>query len=225
MLVMVTLTCLACNASQISTDNSSTPLPRSTENSKVNSRTDVDHPPSFKNGVQVLLLMLRAKDGGSARTDRKAAKKIITQSPTEFDEALVELRALWRPNERIYSTINPRSIDKAIRLFKYRQLDADYFAERDRNSFYCDLENRWISCLKDAKASLGSLFLFDWDFDIELQIPIAWLNDELERHTKVVEHYPTRNGRHFITEPFNPNLLANAAKPLLHRNALMLWSY
>jgi hypothetical protein len=186
-------------------------------------RTDIKHPASFKDGVRVLLLMLRAKDGGSAKTDRKATKKVVTQSPAEFDEALSELRGMWRPDERIYSTINARNLDKAIRLFRYRQLDADYFATTDKHSFYLDLENRWISCLKDKAASVGSLFLFDTDQEREYETAF----DELENVPGLdcITDYPTRNGRHIITRPFNPGLLSADVRIMLKKNALMLWSY
>lgn len=193
--------------------------------------TNIDHPSMFKEGVRVLLLMLRAKDGGSAKTDRKATKKVITQSPAEFDEALSELRSLWQPDQRIYSTINARSIDKAVRLFKYRQLDADYFAVDDRNSFYLDLENRWVSCLKDSKAAIGSLFLFDIDNDNKDSSRIV---DNLRSKPasilgkvffSVVDDYATRGGRHIITTPFNPSTVEPYTQATLMKNALMLWSY
>jgi hypothetical protein len=186
-------------------------------------RVDIDHPSSFKDGVRVLLLMLRAKDNGSAKTDRKATKKIITQSPQEFDEALADLRGRLMGEERIYSTVNARSIDKAIRLFKYRQLDADYFATPDKHSFYLDLENRWISCLKNNKSAVESLFLFDWDFDSKLRL--ADLHDHLTKATKIVDRYDTRNGHHFITQPFNPVWVTNVAQQCLMKDCLMLWSY
>src|SRR5688500_17611081 len=109
-------------------------------------RVDVDHPASFKEGIRVLLLMLRSKYGGSAKTDRKATKKVVTQTPAEFDEALKELRSLWRPNERIYASVDARDLKKAIRQFQFRCLEANWFDEENRNNFYLDLENRWISC-------------------------------------------------------------------------------
>lgn len=193
-------------------------------------RVDIDHPASFKEGVRVLLLMLRAKDGGSAKTDRKAVKKIVTQSPQEFDEALQELRGRWKETERIYASINPRNIGKAIRLFKYRQLDADYFASKDHQSFYLDLNNRWYSCLMDGKSSDSSLFLFDVDNDVPKGVhpTITAKVSEWE----VLDDYPTRNGRHVITTPFNPAVLERfnpkdglATLKCLQRDALMLWSY
>lgn len=194
-------------------------------------RTDINHPASFKEGVRVLLLMLRAKDGGSAKTDRRATKKVVTQSAAEFDEALAELRSLWQPDQRIYSTINARALHKAQRIFNYRLLDAQYFAPADRDAFYLDLENRWISCLKDSQASAGSLFLLDIDGD-EVQrstlinglykVQQSILGNKL---FDVVDRYSTRNGEHLITTPFNPAILPFPPKDILHKNALMLWSY
>jgi hypothetical protein len=188
-------------------------------------RTDIKHPASFKDGVRVLLLMLRAKDGGSAKTDRKAVKKVVTQSPAEFDEALSELRSRWQSDERIYSTINERSLSKAQRLFNFRLLEANYFAPADRDSFYLDLENRWVSCLKDGKASTESLFLFDFDNDLldksklfaDFHIPTS--------HYEVLDTYATRNGHHVITTPFNPDVIPAAVRAIRMQNALMLWSY
>lgn len=178
----------------------------------------------FKWGVRVLLLMQRAKEGGHARTDRKATIKRIVEGQAQFNEALEELREMWHEPLRIYSTINTRSVDKAIRLFKYRQLDADYFDPTDRQAFYFDMENRWISCLKDGKAKTSSLFLFDHDND-----PGVGLNRLLKKldflQVQIVDHYTTKNGQHIITGPFNPNLLEDWMKALLHKDALMLWSY
>lgn len=182
--------------------------------------------------MRVLLLMLRAKDGGSAKTDRKAVKKVVTQTPVEFDTALAELRARWQPDERIYSTVDARSIDKAVRLFKFRQLEADYFALADKQSFYLDLENRWISCLKDGKASTSSLFLFDIDGDNPQATGIHNTVTAKVAEWDVVDDYVTRNGRHVITTPFNPSLLerfnpkdGKATIDCLMKNSLMLWSY
>lgn len=191
-------------------------------------RVDIDHPASFKEGIRVLLLMLRAKDGGSAKTDRRATKKVITTSVEEFDAALSELRALHQPNQRIYSTIDPRDLQKAIRSFQFRMLEAQWFDEENRNNFYLDLENRWISCLKDPKSGRGHLFLFDLDED---SADFESVYEEITNRKQglftpvVVDDYKTRNGRHLITMPFNPALVSNAARDCKHSNALMLWSY
>lgn len=183
--------------------------------------TNVDHPPMFKEGVRVLLLMLRSKDGGSARTDRKAVKKIVTTNPQEFDQALKELRAKWDEDERIYSTINPRNLEKAIRIFKYRQLDADYFATVDKEGFYLDLENRWISSLKDGKASSEQFFLVDVDEVEGVDVAGPIYKEIEERNLWVMDSYRTRNGQHIILKPFNPAIVSF---PVM-KNSLMLWSY
>ena len=187
--------------------------------------TNIDHPSSFKDGVRVLLLMLRAKDGGSAKTDRAAVKKVITKSAEEFDEALVELRSLWQPHWRIYSTIDARSISKAIRIFKYRQLDADYYATEDQHAFYLDLDNRWISCLKDGKSGTSSLFLFDFDNDLPDKTTLFHHMHIPTKHFEVLDTYATPNGHHLITTPFNPAVVPDAISKILMKNSLMLWSH
>lgn len=183
-------------------------------------RTDLDHPSTFKGGVRVLLLMLRAKDGGSAKTDRKATKKVVTQNAAEFDEALAELRTIWQPGQRIYASINARDLGKAQRIFNFHLLEANYFDPASRDAFYLDLENRWISCLKSPRAATQSLFLFDVDEEDHLH--------ELRDH-KLLQNvgywYPTRNGWHFITPPFNPGTLPTHLQPLLMKDSLMLWSF
>ena len=186
-------------------------------------RRDIDHPASFKDGVRVLLLMLRHKSGGSARTDRKATQKIITTSVEEFDEALKELRERHQGEERIYGSINPRNLAKAIRIFQYRQLDASFFAPEDRDSFYLDLENRWISCLKSPKAAADSLFLIDVDWNTpEDTEKLFKIGEELAaKKIEVVDSYPTKNGAHIITKPFNPSIVSF---PVM-KDSLMLWSY
>jgi hypothetical protein len=188
--------------------------------------TNITHPTSFKEGIRVLLLMLRAKDGGSAKTDRRATKKVITTSPEEFDEALTELRSILREGERIYSTVDPRDLQKAIRSFQFRMLEAQWFDEENRNNFYLDLENRWISCLKDPKSGSSQLFLFDIDDDNPHCDDIKADIDRPVSQWDIVDKYPTKNGIHIITTPFNyPRLLEPETVKCRHANALMLWSY
>ena len=186
-------------------------------------RTDIPHPEMFTCGVNVLLLMRRAKEGGSAKTDRSANMKRVVSGPEQFNDTLAEMRERLTEPFRIYSTVTPRDVDKAIQLFKYRQLDASFAGEDVERGFYVDIKNRWISCLKDPKASMRKDFLFDIDSDtVNRENIIA----EIEQKCEVLDAYYTKNGRHYITRPFNPTLLIEpGSHATLHKNALMLWSY
>lgn len=188
-------------------------------------RVLLDHPDSFKEGVRILMLTQRGKDGGAAKPDRAPkTKKVITQSIEEFNIKLAELEEMRSDEERIYSTIDERDMDKGIRIFKERQLDADYYDIESHHSFYVDIWNRWISALQSPQARRGTLFLIDIDkdednsnvdFDTEMQKLIEIPN------TECVYVYKTKNGFHLITTPFNPAL----TNLKVQKNAMMLWAY
>ena len=155
----------------------------------------------------------------SGASRRELVDELLMFEQTPLAERLCKL------NQWDRHTLNSHQLEQGL---KYRQLDADYFALADKHSFYLDLENRWISCLKGPKAAGGSLFLFDVDAD---NPSATQVRDEIANHnqgiiTPALEHeYCTRNGKHLITAPFNPNTISAAARECLHRDALMLWSY
>lgn len=166
----------------------------------------------------------RNKDGEGSSGDR-AAKKIITNCEQEFNIALGLLIDTIEPGERIYSTVDARNFEKAIREFKRRQLERDYDNEVNRHGFYCDSFNQMVSCLQGPTARASSLFLWDCDSVDEY----FNLSEELIKTVRlsVVAHsYLTKNGGHIITRPFEyPKLLDPKFHPLLQKNAMMLWAY
>lgn len=140
-------------------------------------------------------------------------------SPTEFDLQLDGLTALMRPNERIYASAGARDVPKAIRLFKERQLAADY--DPDREAFYRDLESRWLSCLMDMKSQADKVWLFDCDSADDT----ARSRSELIALGLTPYEYATKSGTHFVLPPFDKSRLTTHTRDLLHDNALMLWAY
>lgn len=176
----------------------------------------IEHPKVYKEGVRVLLRVTRNKDvpGGGDRS----SKKMVSQSPEEFDEILQEMIAGAKEGERIYSTLDPRDVKKAIRIFKTRQLEADYYSEEDHKSFYLDVKNRWISSLMAPQARAGNKFLIDIDDPNDYEKAIAELafNGTPPEYT-----YTTKNGMHIITNPFNPKTVSFPVQ----KNAMMLVAY
>lgn len=181
----------------------------------------LEHPPLFKEGVRILIRMTRNKDGAVGNVDRHA-KKIITRSPEEFDAAIEELVSTSQEGERVYSTVEARDVKKAIRLFKNRQLDADYDGHIE--DFYLDIKNRWVSCLQNPRASSGTLFLFDCD-DAETHLSVVNTLKERGHGEKILHDYPTKNGAHVITKPFDYTKLPPELHKVIHKNALILWAY
>lgn len=174
-------------------------------------------PKEYTEGIRVLMLCVRNKDGGKSKPDH-SARKIIVNGREEFIAGFEKLKGERKENERIYCTINARNINKAIREFKRRQLDADYFDEVSKNSFYLDIKNRFIGCLMAPNCRAETNFLIDIDEDdneqeikdglLKIGINFDWI-------------YSTKNGKHIITNPFNPNLL----KAKIHKDGMILLDF
>lgn len=177
----------------------------------------------FSVGIRVLFLVHRSKEGAE-RANGDKMRKVITTNSTEFYEALKPL--IKQKNEssetlRIYSSVNDRDMEKAIRKFKFDQLEADYYDDTSRFSFYTDVKNRFVSSLMSPSAKGTSYFLFDCDSEEETQ---ASLKELAELHVHIVQSYPTKNGTHIITMPFNPNLF-HTPNVDINKDGLLLLSY
>ena len=180
----------------------------------------LEHPAAFRHGIRVLMRNSRPKDGAPSRLSDSKSMRIITSSIEEFNEALLFLNNNRFPNERIYGSVDPRNLGSAIRLFKHRQLDADYSDSRSLQRFYVDIEHSWISCLSSETSRSRKSFLIDCDTEeqsINTQ-KFLDLNPEL-----LVHHYKTKNGYHYITIPFDPRAIVGGGE--IKRNAMMLWAW
>jgi hypothetical protein len=159
----------------------------------------------YVDGVNVLILIFRSKEGAkSANNDH--LQKIISDNPKKFKEALLSL--LDRKEKsglplRIYSSVNKRDISKAIRQFKYEQLDAEYYSAEDKNSFYLDIKNRFVGSLMKPSSRAETKFLIDVDDENAHSESLKKL---AELNIQIFDVFKTKNGWHIITEPFNPAL-------------------
>lgn len=181
--------------------------------------TIIEHPEEFKDGVRILMLTLRSKDGGKMNNPDRVAVKLVSRNKEEFDKCFAKLLALRKGEERIYSTVDRRDLEKGIRLFKYRQLDAEYFDPASRISFYIDIYNRWISALQSPKSRAECKFMVDVDYPKDDE---QGIRDQIKELGLTLEHeYKTKNGKHFILKPFNPSLVNFD----ILTNHMMLWAY
>jgi hypothetical protein len=176
---------------------------------------------NFTDGYRLILLLERSKESGNVK-DRKAIKK-ITRNSEEFENVLIEFLELQKTeyhNYRIYSCVNARNINKAITTFKHLQLDADSYSEKNRNEFYFDVKNRWLSCYMQPQNRIETNFLIDIDTVDEKEI--KEYEEQLCQITRNFFRYKTKNGWHIISQPFNPNLLT---KYPINKDGLLLLSY
>jgi hypothetical protein len=180
----------------------------------------------FTHGYRTLLLIHRAKEG-AVKANNSHLKKYISANKEEFVNCLYRLLYLKENSKdqlRIYSQVNSRNFDKAIREYKERQLEADYYSQEDKYQFYRDTHNRFVSSFSKPSCKIDSYFIVDCD-SIE-----EW-NDALEEFSnanlndKIIQQYPTKNGWHIVTHPFNPNLLSDKLNSKINRDGLLLLSY
>lgn len=159
-------------------------------------------PEIFISGIRCILLIKRNKDGGKSNVQRNAIKR-ISHNSLEWKQNILELAQLrdnFYKEYRIYSSVNERNIKKAVHEFKRRQLEIDFGNLREFQTFYTDIENRFFSCLANPSCCLQKNFLVDCDNLSQIQNVLTSIPNEL-----ILMNYETKNGRHIITRPFNPN--------------------
>lgn len=178
----------------------------------------------FTSGYRCLFLLQRHKEGGE--TNNTKLTKRVTRNPEQYYEALLSLISLKMDSElplRIYACVNERDFNKAIRKFKYEQLDADYYDQEQKENFYLDVKNRFIGCLMQPTQKAESFFLFDVDNDEGRDVAGEFL--KVIDNDLIVFRYPTKNGWHFITEPFNYTKIELPQSVELKKDALLLLDY
>ena len=184
----------------------------------------------FKNnsdGIRVVLLIHRSKEGGSNNKFKRHLRKIITTNSDEFFEAIKELKEIKDNSKdelRIYASCNNRDLNKAVRLFKEQQLATDYDPGNKTQSFYLDIKNRFISCLMNKSCRNEKNFLFDLD-EIDEHSFVS-VKNIIAKQTDILNFYKTKNGYHIITKPFNyyKNLDEEIIKTI-QTDSLMLITY
>lgn len=166
-------------------------------------------PPEFKTGIRVLVAVGRKKDGAEHKSDKQSVR-LVSRDADDFDRQAKKLIDIVENDEslsRVYATVNPRNIEKAIREFKFNQLEADFYDGDSRREFYFDVKSRWISCLAKPTSRADSQFLLDCDSPEETKRALEFINRG-GSGIKIIWSYPTKNGTHIICTPFNPNDLS-----------------
>lgn len=181
----------------------------------------------FSSGLRVIMLVHRNKEGGiGRRIQRTRLAKIVTTNSEEFFDAIEYLQDIMSKDKRtlrIYSAVNSRDIQKSIHKFKQEQLDNDYSNELNREHFYIDIKNSWISCMMKKSCRNQSNFLFDLDECDDHSL--VTITKQIEKQTKIILTYQTKNGYHIITEPFNYNKIECLEQVDVHPDGLLLIDY
>lgn len=161
----------------------------------------------FGDGYRVLMLLHRKKDGGHNKEKRRVKSFYIYNDREEFKRCLYEalvIKKVYDEEYRLYLSVNPRDITKAIRYMKGMLLEAEYCGSPE------NAVNIYEKVFKDARTFLmqpqckkSQMFLLDVDDEEGKDT----LGDVLKIMAEkgIVELFRTRtkNGWHIITEPFN----------------------
>lgn len=178
----------------------------------------IDHPDQYRDGTRVLMLKSRHKDGH----DKERQIMRVTHSADHFNRTLDELLAMAQEGERIYGAAGARDVAKAVRLFKHRQLDADY--DDDPLRFYRGLNERWISALMAPTSQATKLWLFDCDTAEDGDRVLSELSEYYDRQIEPYR-YASKSGLHIVVLPFDRSSLSDVVRALIHENPIILWGY
>jgi len=179
----------------------------------------------FTDGYRVLFLIYRNKDGGP--TNNGKVRKIITRNKEEFFKGLESLIRDQYESPlplRIYSSVNERNFEKAIRQFKYEQLDSDYYDTVQKENFYLDIKNRFLGCLMQPAQRKTSLFMFDID-QVPEEPDVTAKTLRLLPSDVIIKQYRTKAGWHIITSAFNYTEITLPKNVEFKKDGLLLLSY
>ena len=119
----------------------------------------------FTDGVRMIMLTQRSKEGGKMNNPDKVSKRKISSNSIEFEailEEFLEIKNSFPEKQlRIYSSVNQRNFEKGMREFKRQQLEADYYDHESKCNFYLDIKNRFLSSLMKPSSRAETFFLID----------------------------------------------------------------
>lgn len=175
----------------------------------------------FQDGIRVVMLINRGVMN-SNKGSKRWINKIITTDRPSWLKAVERLMALQDhlddPDIRLYASVNSRKLDKAINTFKHQQLD---ILPEQKEEFYSHINDRFCSCLMKPENRDSKYFLIDQDS----KTANAYLAvDKLlsDNNIKCYYNYSTKNGYHYIVQPFDVRLIEGIKDVSLQKDGLLL---
>lgn len=176
---------------------------------------------SFTEGVRVIMLINRGIMN-SNKGSKRWINKIITTNSDEWVIAFKKLMQLQEymndPEIRLYSCLNNRKLDSAIKMFKHRQID---LLDDNKIKFYSKINDTFCSCLMKPENKLSKFFLFDIDSKCTLEVD-KFISDNL---INILFTYQTKNGFHYVSDPFNVKLAEGFKTFTIKKDGMILINY
>jgi len=176
----------------------------------------------FTDGVRVMMLINRGI-GNTNKGSKRWINKLISTNKDEFNENLTKLLNLqYYLNDsdiRLYTSVNPRKMYRAVKYFMHKQIDMN--TDEEIMSFYKNINNNFCSALMKPENRNDNLFLVDYDNNSYDQ-SLAMKTILKDCGINLWHSYKTPNGYHFICDPFDPRLLSVIKDCEVKKDALIL---
>lgn len=177
----------------------------------------------FTDGIRVIMLIDRGVMNAN-KGSKRWINKIITHDTETWLRAVNKLLELQYhlndPDIRLYACVNDRKLDKAIQHFQHLQLDV---LPEQKLRFYTKINNTFCSALMKPEQKNSRYFLLDVDQDHKAVAPVEEITLFICKNgIKTIANYPTKNGHHFIVEPFDIRLSASLQYVTVQKDGLLL---
>lgn len=180
----------------------------------------------YTDGVRMLLMLERSKDGGHNKEERRVFETYTTFNSESFKEKLrnlLFLKYLSDREVRIYLSLNPRNLKRIVRTIEESLLESHYCDEFNRDNIHkkvCGGQRHYIMQPSNAETKLFLLDIDDIDDSDEMGIALQNISDA---GVQELLRYRTKNGWHIVTKPFNPALWNKPEQ--VKKDPLLLLSY
>lgn len=180
----------------------------------------------FTDGMRMLLLLERKKDGGHNNEEKRVFESYVTFNKDEFRDKLknlLYLKRLKNNNCRIYVSCNSRSQKKVIREMHNAMVEQYYSDDECTDFIQKKLIKNPRHFVMQPTVKETSYFLLDVD-NVDGQDVMGEALREIERlNIKEITRYATKNGWHIVVEPFNPSLWNSVGE--IKKDPLVLLSF
>ncbi len=179
----------------------------------------------FTDGIRMIMLLQRKKDGGSNKEEKRVFETYVTYSTEEFEDKLFNLLLIQAANKntRIYSCVNARNQKKIIREIHESLMEHYYADEICANSISKKIIKNPRHFVMQPKTKETSYFIIDVD-DVDGADALGdALYEMAQLDVQEIQRYRTKNGWHVIVHPFNLALWSGVSE--VKKDALLLLSY
>lgn len=167
----------------------------------------------FYNGVRVQMLLDRSNNNinkGSKRWVNKLISYNKDSMLENVEKLLLQQEAIGNPAVRLYSCVNARKMDHAIRMFQHKMIDLPWSDGIERQRFFRNLNSEFVSCLMKPENSLRAYYMLDLDCDKSVPAYVQALDHHCKIHNlPVLTKRETPNGFHYILAPFDVRIFEN----------------